>query len=109
MNVHLFGAKSSPAVINFYLPKTAKVERAHCGDAAANFLQRDFYVDDGLKSVPTVPEAVKLIESSQAICAATLRLHKFTCDRKDFLQALATDDRAKDLKDLDHHYRFRDH
>ena len=102
MNVHLFGAVSSPAVANFSLHKTAEFGRAEFGDEAANFIRRNFYVDDGLTSVPTVQEAVTLIESSQAICAsAKLRLHKFASNCKEVLEALPPEDRAKDLKDLD--------
>ena len=33
--------------------------------AAANFLRNDFHVDDGLKSVGTVHEAVKLIKNTK--------------------------------------------
>ena len=102
MNVHLFGAISSPAVANYCLHKTAEDGRAQFGDKVADFLCRNFYVDDGLTPVPTVPEAIKLIEDSQALCtSAKLRLHKFASNRKDVLETLPTDDRAKDLKDLD--------
>ena len=102
MNVHLFGAISSPAVANYCLHKTAEDGRAQFGDKAADFLRRNCYVDDGLTSVPTVPEAIKLIEDSQALCtSAKLGLHKFASNRKDVLEALPKDDRAKDLKDLD--------
>ena len=102
MNVHLFGAVSSPAVANFSLHKTAESGRAEFGDEAANFIRRNFYVDDGLTSVPSVQEAVTLIQSSQAICAsAKLRLHKFASNCKEVLEALPPEDRAKDLKDLD--------
>ena len=59
-------------------------------------------MDDGLTSVPTISEAIELIEDSQALCAsAKLRLHKFASNRKDVLEALPKDDRAGDLKDLD--------
>ena len=68
MNVHFFGAISSPAVANYCLHKTAEDGRAQFSDKVANFLRRDFYVDDGLTSVPTVPEAIKLIEDSQVLC-----------------------------------------
>ena len=102
MNVHLFGAISSPAVANYCLHKTAEDCRAQFGDEAADFLHRNFYVDDGLTSVPTVPEAVKLIEDSQALCTSTkLRLFKFASNSKDVLEPLPMYDRAKDLKDLD--------
>ena len=89
-------------VVNYCLHKTAEDSRAQFGDKAADFLRRNFYVDDGLTYVPTVPEAIKLIEDSQALCtSAKLRLHKFDSNRKDVLEALPKDDRAKDLKDLD--------
>ena len=102
MNVHLFGAVSSPAVANFSLHRTAESGRAEFGDEAANFIRRKFYVDDGLTSVPSVQEAVTLIKSSQAICAsAKLRLHKFASNCKEVLETLPPEDRAKDLKDLD--------
>ncbi|KAK3735268.1 hypothetical protein QZH41_001047 [Actinostola sp. cb2023] len=102
MNVHLFGATSSPGVANFCLHQTAETNRAEYEDEAADFLRRDFYVDDGLKSVPTVNQALELIEKSQAMCANDkLRLHKFASNKKEVLEALPAEDRAKDLKDLD--------
>ena len=59
-------------------------------------------MDESLTSVPTISEAIELIEDSQALCAsAKLRLHKFASNRRDVLEALPKDDRARDLKDLD--------
>ena len=105
MNVQLFRASSSPAVANYCLHKIAEDGRAQFRDKAADFLRRTFYDDDSLTSVPTVPEAIKLIEGSQALCTSTkLRLHKFASNRKDVLEALPKNDRAKDLKDLDLHH-----
>lgn len=102
MNVHIFGATSSPGVANFSLKKTADVGREDYGSKATNFLLNDFYVDDGLTSLSTTEEAVKMIKDSQAICAsANLRLHKFASNRREVLEALPVDDRANDLKDLD--------
>jgi len=51
MNVHLFGAVSSPGVANFGLRSTAESGQEQFGQEAANFLQIDFYVDDGLNSL----------------------------------------------------------
>ena len=105
MNVHLLAAVLSLAVANYSLHKTAETGRAEFGDKAADFLCRNFYVDDGLTSVPTISEAIELIEDSQALCAsAKLRLHKFASNRKDVLEALPKDDCARDLKDLDLRY-----
>ena len=78
MNVHLFGAVSSSAVANFCLHETGEAGRREFGDEATGFLRQKCYVDDGLKSVPSVPEAVKVIENTQSTCAAAkLSLHKF--------------------------------
>ena len=99
MDVHLFGAASSPGVANFCLHQTAESNRATFGHDAADFLRRDFYVDDGLKSLPTVSQTIKLIKGCQQMCAQDkLRLHKFASNKKEVLEALPTEDRAKDLK-----------
>ena len=60
MNVHLFGAVSSPAIANYSLHKTAETGRAEFGDKAADFLRRNFYVEDGLTSELLLLEKVKL-------------------------------------------------
>ena len=105
MDVHLFGAASSPGVANFCLHQTAESNRASYGDLAADFLRRDFYVDDGLKSLPTVSQSVKLIKDCQQMCAQDkLRLHKFASNKKEVIEALPAEDRAKELKTLDFRY-----
>ena len=102
MNVHLFGAVSSPGCANFGLHKTAQEGESEFGEDIANFLRNDFYVDDGLKSVKTKEDATHLITKSQAICArAGLRLHKFASNSVEVLEAVPIDDRAKEIKDLD--------
>ena len=71
------------------------------GTNAANFVRKDFYVDDGLKAVSSVKTAVDLISNTQAMCAkAGLRLHKFSSNKKEVIQAVAPEDRAKGLLDL---------
>ena len=57
MTVHLFGAASSPGCSNFALKTAAEDNEESLGNAAADFPRRDFYVDDGLKSVSSVDEA----------------------------------------------------
>ena len=71
------------------------------GDKASDVLLRDLYINDGLKSVSTVDQALELIQCSQAMCAKdNLRLHKFASYSRDVLEALPANDRAKNLKDL---------
>ena len=102
MDVHLFGATSSPGVANFCLHQTAETSRSEYGDEAADFLSNDFYVDDGLKSVSTTDQAIRIVKDTQQMCAAAnLRLHKFASNNAEVLEALPPDDRAKDLKNLD--------
>ena len=69
MTVHSFGATSSPGCANFALKSTANDFEEEFGASAADFLRNDFYVDDGLKSVPLVDEAVKLIASVKQMCS----------------------------------------
>ena len=58
-------------------------------------------VDDGLKSVPTVSEAIHLIKASQGICErACLRLHKIVSNKKEVLEAFPAEDHAKGIKEL---------
>ena len=54
MNVHLFEAVSSPAVANFSLHKTAEMAAQILVMKLQSFLRRNFFVDDGLTSFPTV-------------------------------------------------------
>lgn len=102
MNVHLFGAASSPGCANFGLKRIADDNESEFGLAAANFIRKDFYVDDGLKSVASCNEAVELVKASQAMCnKGGLRLHKFRSNSKDVLRQINPNDRANDMKNLD--------
>ena len=102
MKVHLFGAGSSPGCANFGLKRAADDGQAEFGEEAAEFIRRDFYVDDGLRSVPTVEKAVTLIKASQSICAkAGLKLHKIMSNRREVLEMFPLEERAKGLKELD--------
>lgn len=65
------------------------------------FVTHDFYVDDGLKSVPTVEMAVDLLKQTQdTLAKSKLRLHKIAVNRKEILEAFPSQDHANDLKDL---------
>jgi len=101
MTVHLFGATSSPGCANFALKKTAQDSECELGSAAANFLRNDFYVDDGLKSCPTIEEANHLIRSVKEMYRrGGFNLQKFVSNKKEVLKNIPTLDRAKDLKNI---------
>ncbi|XP_068229676.1 uncharacterized protein [Palaemon carinicauda] len=92
MTVHLFGARSSPSVANYALKA-----------AADRFKDKeDFYVDDGLKSVATVEEAINLAKDSQMICKrGGFHLHKFVANNAEVLKAMCPDEVAQSVKNLD--------
>ena len=100
MTVHLFGATSSPGCANFALKSTADKYEDVCGTEAAEFVRKDFYVDDGLKSVPSVEQAKELIRSTTSLCSkGGFRLHKFTSNSQEVIESVSPEDRAKDAKD----------
>ncbi|KAK3738374.1 hypothetical protein QZH41_005730 [Actinostola sp. cb2023] len=102
MTVHLFGAVSSPGCANYGLKKTADDFREECGERAADFIKEDFYVDDGLKSVSTVEDAVSLIKDTRTLCSkGGFRLHKFTSNATEVIQSIPKQELADGMKNLD--------
>jgi hypothetical protein len=51
MKVHLFGNTSTPAIATCTLRKTALIGEPEHGLDAREFVEKDFYVDDSLRSV----------------------------------------------------------
>ncbi len=77
MAVHLFGAVSSSGCANYGLKHLAK-ENSLAYPLGAQFIAREFYVDDGVTSVETVGRCIQLAQEARGICAkGGLRLHKF--------------------------------
>ena len=101
MTVHLFSAVSSPGRANFVLKRTADDFKEVFGSKPAEFVKQDFYVDDGLKSVPSESEATSLIQSTKELCAkGGFNLHKFVSNSKNVLEAIHKDKRAKGVMEL---------
>ena len=102
MTVHLFGATSSPGCANFALKATADDNEKNLGCAAAEFVRRDLYVDDGLKSIASVPDAIALIEDTKELCRrGGFRLHKFTSNFKEVIKAILVEDHAEGIQKID--------
>ena len=101
MSSHLFGATSSPDCANVGLRKTADDYENDCGTEAANFVRDNFYVDDGLKSVPSPSDAVALIESTKTLCQkGGFCLHKIISNSQTVIDTIPPNERAKGIKDL---------
>ena len=108
MTVHLFGATSSPGCANFCIKQIAEEAREH-NPEVAKFMERDFYVDDGITSVPTKEQAIQLIDQTRRICANHgLHLHKFVSNSAGVLQHIPLADlseRNSEAK-LDHSFAY---
>ena len=88
MAVHLFGAASSPGCANFGLKYLAQQHKSAHSSASA-FVEKNFYVDDGLTSVPSIKEAKDLIVEAQSLCKkGGLCLHKFNSNRQEVLSCV---------------------
>ena len=98
MTVHVFGNSPSPSVATYGLRKSVENAQPDVRD----FVERNFYVDDGLISCEDVDTAVSLIKRTQdeLLSGGQLRLHKVASNNKRVLQQFPSDDLAKNLKDL---------
>ena len=102
MRVHVFGNSPSPAVATYGLRRAALHGEEEFGHAAKEFVHREFYVDDALKSLPSVSQAVNLLTAARGMLAmSNLRLHKIASNCPAVMQAFPSSEYAKDLKDLD--------
>ncbi|XP_033727618.1 uncharacterized protein LOC117316950 [Pecten maximus] len=99
MRKNVFGNRPSPAVANFGLRKV--VEDA--SDDIREFVQRNFYVDDGLTSCDDVDSAVSLMKRTQQTLSANgkIRLHKIASNNQEVLDAFNSEDIAKDISGID--------
>lgn len=102
MKVHLFGAASSPGCANFGLKHLAAEGQDRFNQNVVKFIQRNFYVDDGLVSVTSDVEAIQLVEEARKLCnTGKLRLHKFISNSKNVLKAIPKEECAESVKHLD--------
>ncbi|XP_032425349.1 uncharacterized protein LOC116724101 isoform X1 [Xiphophorus hellerii] len=101
MKVHLFGAASSPGCANFGLKHLATQGEGRFSPNTVKFIQRNFYVDDGLVSVTSEAEAIKLVKEARELCSTgQLRLHKFVSNSDNVLKSLPREECADSIKDL---------
>ncbi|KAK3549341.1 hypothetical protein QTP70_034567, partial [Hemibagrus guttatus] len=69
MKVHVFGNSPSPTVAIYGLRKAAHLQGKEQDSEVQQFIEYDFYVDNGLKSLPTVEAAVSVLKRTQNILA----------------------------------------
>ncbi|XP_062413903.1 uncharacterized protein LOC134105319 [Pungitius pungitius] len=102
MKVHVFGNSPSPAVAIYGLKRSAQDGEADFGLDVKQFIDRDFYVDDGLKSLPSEEAAISLLKRTQeTLACSNLRLHKIASNSSEVMRAFPSQDYANNLKDLE--------
>ena len=102
MLVHLFGATSSPCCASFALKKTARDNKTGYDVQTIDTVNRNFYVDDCLKSVPMVPEARRLvIQLTDLLAKGGFHLTKWLSNCREVLKSTPASERAPSVKDLD--------
>ena len=69
MLVHIFGATSSPCCASKALRQIADDNESKFDQEVIQTLRRNFYVDDNLKSVSTIPKAIWLVEQLTKLLA----------------------------------------
>ena len=102
MQVHLFGGKSSPSVVNYCMRKTADDNELTYSELAIDTLRRSFYMDDMIRSVKSVEEATRLIpEMEKLLEEGGFSLGKFMSTSRDVIESVPEEKRAKSLQNLD--------
>lgn len=92
--------RPSPSVAIYGLRRAALHGEDEFGEEAMKFICRDFYDDDGLKSLPSAAAAISLLKGAQDMLAiSNLRLHKIASNCRSVMQAFPSTDHAKDLRD----------
>ena len=99
MTSHLFGGTWSPACCGFALRYVSEKHGSSYGQLAAETVKRNFYVDDCLRAVENVQEAIKLVSDLKAMLAeGGFRITKFASNSEEVIQSIAVEDRAKGVK-----------
>ena len=98
---HIFGATSSPSVVNFCLKKTAMMEEQQNSEVA-NVIDRNMYVDDLMKSTETVADAISLADKvSKQLNKGGFHLTKWCSNDRRVLAAIPEAERAKTVVNLE--------
>jgi len=103
MVVHLFGKTDSPCIAAWALKRTAEDHGDESSSEVSRVVNRNFYVDDCLVSVPDAGQATELAHDLMTLLKrGNFRLTKFTSNDKDVLSTIPTEERLIKNLDLDH-------
>ena len=99
MCAHFFGATSSASCSNYVLRRRVVEYETVFGEAAANALHSNFYVDDLLKSIEDLDSAKQLMKDVINICkSGGFHLTKFISNNKELLLSVSENQRKMGVK-----------
>ena len=89
MEVHLFGVTSSPSCSSLALRRTAEDNVGEFSEDIVETVKRNFYVNDCLKSVRSIGNAVKVVDQLREILSrGSFRFTKWSCNRSEVLDTI---------------------
>ena len=98
---HIFGATSSPSVVNFCLKKTAEMDGGQNSEVAS-VINRNMYVDDLMKSTETVTDAIVLANKvREQLSKGGFHLTKWCSNDRRVIAAIPESERAKTVVNLE--------
>ncbi|CAE1260779.1 unnamed protein product [Acanthosepion pharaonis] len=101
MKVHVFVNSPSPAVAIYCLRQAVRKGQPNYNPAVEELVNQNFYIDDCLKSLPTIEATVSLLQRTRDILArSNLRLHKIASN-KGVMTTIPPQDHANNLMNLD--------
>ena len=102
MNVHLFGKTDSPSIAAWALKRTAADNESEFSKEVCAIVSKNFYVDDGLFSVPTTERAIDAsLQLMELLQRGNFRLTKFVSNVKQVLVPIPGKERTVKNLDLD--------
>lgn len=102
MTVHLFETVSSPSVTCYALGKTADDNCTDFPPEVIKTVRRNFYMDDLLKSLASITDALSIVRHVISIChKGGFPLTQWISNSRQVLQSLPQDLRSKNLQELD--------
>lgn len=102
MNVHLFGGIWSPSCCNYALKKAATDFADDFDAETIKTIHRSFYVDDCLRSLPSVPVAIQLVYELRTLLEKIgFNLNKWLSNSREVLEKIPIKNRAEGVKSSD--------
>ena len=101
MNVHLFGAVSSPSCANYAVKRIAKDFTNEISKETAETLTKNFYVDDCLRSEDDEKTTIKRLRDVREACSkGGFTLSKIVSNKRAVIDTIPRENRSKSLKNV---------